>query len=308
MAEAMIGGMMANGVQPSDCTHVFDVNQERMDHYASRWPGVHGHTRAAECVEGADVVLLAVKPQNMAEALGEISCSLSASALVVSIAAGCPISMFAESLPTSSICRAMPNTPAMIGQGMSVWTCTPACSAEQRSQSRRLLGCFGDELFMVDERYLDMATALVGTGPAYVYMFMEAMVDTGVHMGFPREVAERLVTKTVEGSTAYLKASQAEGSSRGLVTALRNDVGRRRSSRRALHQPARVRAHSHDPRLAPVPCAQITSPGGTTAAAMYSADRGGFRTTIADSIWAAYRRSLELGGSDSNVGPGRARA
>jgi len=99
-------------------------------------------------------------------------------------------------------------------------------------------------------------------------MFMEAMIDTGVHMGFPREVSEKLVIKTVEGSTAYLKASGQH------VAALRND---------------------------------ITSPGGTTAAALYDFEKGGFRTTIADSIWAAYRRSLELGGKDSNVGPGRSK-
>ena len=97
-------------------------------------------------------------------------------------------------------------------------------------------------------------------------MFLEAMADTGVHMGFPRETAEKLVLKTAEGSIAYLKQSDKH------VAALRND---------------------------------ITSPGGTTAAAIYSSDRGGFRTTIADAIWAAYRRSLELGGKDSNVGPGR---
>ena len=122
--------------------------------------------------------------------------------------------------------------------------------------------------YVAEENYLDMATALVGSGPAYVFMFMEAMIDTGVQLGFPREVATKLVLQTVAGSTAYALESGAH------VATLRND---------------------------------ITSPGGTTAAALYSAERGGFRTTVSDSIWAAYRRSLELGGRDSNVGPGRAK-
>ena len=151
---------------------------------------------------------------------------------------------------------------------MTVWAATDGCSERQREQAKLLLGCFGDEMFVDDERYLDMATALVGSGPAYVYLLIEAWVDTGVHMGFPRDVSERLVLQTVQGSTSLLEQSDKH------VAALRND---------------------------------ITSPGGTTAAAIYSADQGGFRTTVADAIWAAYRRSLELGGKDSNVGPGRSR-
>ena len=259
---------MAAGLQPASDTHVFDVNQARMDLYTRRWPGIVTHTSASECVTDCDVVLLSVKPQHMAAVLTEVGPSLKSSALLVSIAAGCPISLFEQHAKSGAICRAMPNTPAMIGRGMTVWTTTRGCTEEQRDQAKRLLSCFGEELYVQDEQYLDAATALVGSGPAYVFLFMEAMVDTGVHMGFPREVAERLVLQTVEGSTAYLKSSNQH------VAKLRND---------------------------------ITSPGGTTAAAIYSADRGGLRTTIADSIWAAYRRSLELGGNDSRVGPGRSR-
>lgn len=198
MAEAMVGGMMSKGLQPASATHVFDTNSCRMDVYSKRW-GVETHASAADAVEQADLVLLSVKPQHMDTVLRDISGSLPSSALVVTIAAGCPISMFTEALPTAAVCRAMPNTPAMVGQGMSVWTDTAGCSDEQRAQARRMLGCFGDELHVSEESYLDMATALVGSGPAYIYMFMEAMIDTGVHMGFPRETAEKLVLKTVEG-------------------------------------------------------------------------------------------------------------
>jgi len=269
MAEAMVGGMMCGGLQPASDTHVYDTNEKRMSFYQERWPGLQTHTSAAACVENADLVLLAVKPQHMAGVLADISPAVPKSSLVVSIAAGCPISMFSKALPTQAVCRAMPNTPAMIGKGMSVWTSTPECTSEQRLMAQRLLACFGDELFVADEDYLDKATALVGSGPAYIFMFIEAMIDSGVHIGFPRETAEKLVVKTVEGSTAYLQASNKH------VASLRND---------------------------------ITSPGGTTAAAIYTSEKGGFRTTVADSIWAAYRRSLELGERDSNVGPGRSKA
>jgi hypothetical protein len=120
---------MAGQLQPPDDVHVFDKNNSRMALYCKRWPGMHSHKSAASCVEGADVVLLAVKPQHMAHALSDIAPALSSSALVVSIAAGCPISMFADALPTNSICRSMPNTPAMIGR----------CAIAARTWQSRLL-------------------------------------------------------------------------------------------------------------------------------------------------------------------------
>jgi pyrroline-5-carboxylate reductase len=269
MAEAICGGMMKGALLEPAALHIYDTNRGRVELFQQRWPGANTHESSSSAVAGADVVLLAVKPQQMASALALVRSTISPSALVVSIAAGCPISMFTEALPkVPAIVRSMPNTPAMIGQGMTVWAATDGCSERQREQAKLLLGCFGDEMFVDDERYLDMATALVGSGPAYVYLLIEAWVDTGVHMGFPRDVSERLVLQTVQGSTSLLEQSDKH------VAALRND---------------------------------ITSPGGTTAAAIYSADQGGFRTTVADAIWAAYRRSLELGGKDSNVGPGRSR-
>ena len=267
MAEAMVGGLMTTGLQPSKEISVFDTNLDRVDLFSNRF----GITAAADikaCVEDADLVLLAVKPQHMSGVLQSLSTSLPPKALAVSIAAGCTIDMFTTALPTKNIVRAMPNTPAVVGEGMTVWTATAECSEAQLDQARSLLSCFGSELRVADEQYLDMATALVGSGPAFTLLFMEAMIDTGVHMGFPRETAKQLVLQTVGGSVALTRHSKDH------IAQLRND---------------------------------ITSPGGTTAAAIYSSDQGGFRTTVADAIWAAYRRSLELGGQDSNVGPGRSK-
>jgi len=268
MAEAMVSGLMRGKLQPPGKLHLFDPNAQRIAGFQKLWPGVVAHEDASTAVETADLILLSVKPQHMSSVLDEIKGSVPSDALVVSIAAGIPISQFMEALPTPSVVRSMPNTPAMIGQGMTVWTATGGCSDAQREQARGLLSSFGEEHFVTDETYLDMATAVSGSGPAYTYLFLESMIDTGVHMGFPRDVAEKLVIQTVEGSVAYLKQSDKH------VAALRND---------------------------------ITSPGGTTAAAIYAANQGGFGTTVADTLWAAYRRSLELGGRDSRVGPGRSR-
>jgi pyrroline-5-carboxylate reductase len=150
----------------------------------------------------------------------------------------------------------MPNTPAQIGEGMTVWTAAEAVSEEQRGWAQSILGTLGRELYVADENYLDMATALSGTGPAYIFLLMEAMIDAGVHLGFPRYMAQELVLQTVLGSARYAMRSGQH------MAELRNGV---------------------------------TSPGGTTASALYELERGGLRTVLSDAIWAAYRRSAELG-------------
>ena len=191
-----------------------------------------------------DVLLLAVKPQHMADALDEVASSVTADTLVVSIAAGVTLGRLAHALPQAkSIVRTMPNTPAMIRQGMSVWCGTKAVSDSQKDLSKRLLRCFGEEHFVTDETSLDVATAIVGSGPAYTFMFIEAQIDTAVHMGespfcnrhlaacspvphsnhqfasgFPRDVAESLVLETVKGSANYFEASGTH------IARLRNDI------------------------------------------------------------------------------------
>ena len=150
----------------------------------------------------------------------------------------------------------MPNTPGQIGQGMTVWTATEAVDELGQQQAQAILGALGKEIYVGDEGYLDMATALSGTGPAYVFLFMEALIDAGVHMGFSRRVAQELVYQTIEGSVAIARADGAH------PTELRN---------------------------------QVTSPGGTTAAALYQLEKGGFRTVISKAVWAAYQRSKALG-------------
>eukprot|EP00899_Mesostigma_viride_P013374 jgi/Mesvir1/22037/Mv12269-RA.1 len=186
--------------------------------------------------------------------------------MLLSIVAGYPMGKFEAAFGASSIVRAMPNTPAMIQEAITVWTCSRDMPKERRAAASMLLGAFGDEVYVEDEKFLDMATALSGSGPAYIFLVMEAMVDAAVHMGFPRSLGQRLVLQTIYGSSKLAMAKNNH------LAELRND---------------------------------ITSPGGTTASAIYFLEKGCFRTVVSDAVWAAYRRALELGGNNSNVGPGR---
>jgi pyrroline-5-carboxylate reductase len=208
----------------------------------------------------ADVVVLSIKPQTLDRVLADLNGAIKPGTLVLSIMAGVPIKKIARGLQYDVIVRAMPNTPAKIGRGITVWTASPSVTQMQQEMARSILAALGDEIFMDEEIYLDMTTALSGTGPAYVFLFMEAMVDAGVHLGFPRRVAEQLVVETLRGSVEYFLNS---------------------SESRPLHL-ARMRN-------------EVTSPAGTTAAALYFLEKAGFRTAISRAIWAAFERSRELG-------------
>jgi pyrroline-5-carboxylate reductase len=260
MAEAMIAGLIRQQVAAPNSMVAGGPRLKRLEQLTEKY-GIRGTTDNRAAVTAADVVVLAVKPQRLDTVLGNLRDAISPAALVLSIVAGAPVEKIARALNHRAIIRAMPNTPAQIGEGITVWTASGA-SDEQREMGRRILTALGEEIFMEEEYYLDMATALSGTGPAYVFMFMEAMVDAGVHLGFPRRIAEQLVVQTTRGSVDfYLKHMQDNGSSVHLAH-LRN---------------------------------QVTSPGGTSAAALYYLEKAGFRTAISRAVWAAYERSQELG-------------
>jgi pyrroline-5-carboxylate reductase len=257
MAEAMIAGLIRRGVAPAGSMMCAGPNGARCEELGARY-GIRHSTDNAEAVSGADVVVLSVKPQRLDHVLGDLRGALEPSTLVLSIIAGATIDKIAHGLEHDVIVRSMPNTPAQIGEGITVWTAAPPVTDLQKGIAREILGAFGDEVFLEEERFLDMATALSGTGPAYVFLFMEAMVDAGVHLGFSRRVAEKLVAKTVRGSVDFYSDSEDP-----------------------VHL-ARLRN-------------QVTSPGGTSAAALYYLEKAGFRTAVSRAIWAAYERSRELG-------------
>lgn len=264
MAEAIIGGLLNKGLVTPDQIIAADPREERAHELTARY-AIHATTDNIEAAEAAEILVISVKPQVFGQVASVVHGHAEGCSMVLSILAGVKIETIAEGLGNPSVVRAMPNTPAQIGQGITVWTATPQVPEPQREQARLLLGALGEELFMEDEKYLDMATALSGTGPAYIFLFMEALIDAGVHMGFSRRDAERLVIQTMRGSVEYAAKS-------------------------GLH-PAQLRN-------------QVTSPGGTSAEAIYHMEKGGLRTVLARAVWAAFQRSIQLGsGEDRKFSP-----
>ncbi|MBZ0276825.1 MAG: pyrroline-5-carboxylate reductase [Anaerolineae bacterium] len=255
MGEAMISGLLSKQLIRAEQIIAADPHEERGRELAARY-GLRYTADNGEAAQAADILVLSVKPQVLPGVLPAVRRGAHSAALILSIIAGVKIRTIADGVANASVVRAMPNTPAQIGQGITVWTATPEVLEPQRKQAEVLLGALGEQLYMDDERYLDMATALSGTGPAYIFLFMEALIDAGVHMGFSRRDAERLVLQTIRGSVEYAAAS-------------------------GLH-PAQLRN-------------QVTSPGGTSAEAIYHLEKGGLRTVVSRAVWAAYQRSVTLG-------------
>lgn len=254
MAEAMIAGLLRQGLAKPENVTAAGPREERGAELTKKY-GIKATTDNSAAVSHADVVVLSVKPQRLTEVMKSLK-GIRADALVLSIIAGANIKKISNGLKHKAIVRSMPNTPGQIGEGITVWTASKEVSEEQSDMARKLLGALGAEVFVEDESYLDMATALSGSGPAYVFLFTEALIDAGVHMGFPRRIAEQLVLQTIKGSASFYEA--------------------------AGRHPATLRN-------------QVTSPGGTSAEALYYLEKAGFRTAISRAVWAAYQRSLELG-------------
>ena len=179
-----------------------------------------------------------------------------ADGLVISIVAGAKIETITRELGTDRVVRAMPNTPSQIGAGITAWTCGEAVGADERSRVRRLLGALGKELYVETENMIDMATSLSATGPTYIFMVMEALTDAGVHLGFSREIAKELVQETMLGSVKFAMES-----------------------------------HKHPAELRNM----VTSPGGTSAEAIYQMEKGTLRTVLSKAVYAAYKRAVDLG-------------
>lgn len=260
MCEAMIRGLLNNKL--IDPKHIIatDPHEQRGAELVERY-GLVFTTDNVKAAEVADVLVLSIKPQVMSVVLPGILGHVKHGALVLSIAAGVKIKRIAKGCGNPSVVRAMPNTPGQIGAGITVWAATPEVTEEQRLWTEAVLGALGETLYVDNEKFMDMATALNGSGPSYVFLLMEAMIDAGVHMGFSRQDSQKLVHQTMLGSIRYAMES-------------------------GVH-PAELRN-------------QVTSPGGTSAAALYHLEKGRIRTVISRAIWAAYERSVELGKDDDD--------
>ena len=254
MGSAMIGAAVERlGIATGQMV-ASDVDAARGAALRERY-GIQTTTANAAAVEGADLVVLAVKPQVLPAVLGDLGGQIPAQAAVLSIVAGATLGTLVEGLCHRAVIRAMPNTPAQIGAGMTVWIAAAETSAPQREQVQALLQAMGEEIEVHEEKYLDMATAVSGSGPAYVFLFMESMVEAAVYLGFSRPVARQLVLQTVTGAARYAAESGRD------LAELRN---------------------------------MVTSPGGTTAEALYAMERGRLRATVLEGIRAAYEKSQRL--------------
>jgi len=254
MGEAIIKSLLAKGeVKPGDIA-VSDVSQSRRDILKERH-GIETVADNREVVKGVEVVILAVKPQELSKVTGELKGLLSQQ-LVLSIAAGATLESLHQGLGHSCLVRAMPNMAAQIGEGMTVWTATDGVNQKQKEMAQSILAAMGKEIYVSGEKYIDMATALSGSGPAYVFLIIEALIDAGVHIGLPRDIAEKLVVQTMLGSTRAVEV-----------------MGK---------HPAELKN-------------MVTSPGGTTAEGLLQLEAGGLRSLLLQAVIAAYNKAKSLG-------------
>ncbi|HTG92932.1 MAG TPA: pyrroline-5-carboxylate reductase [Pyrinomonadaceae bacterium] len=267
MAEAIIAGLLRKQlVTPQQIVGSHPRNTRRdelqekfrvqmFEDNSDAIKAVHPTSAHPDCM-----VILAVKPQRLVGVLQELKGSTHKDQLVVSIVAGAKIATIAEELRHPAIVRTMPNTPAQIGEGITAWTPSAEVNPEQEKRVRAMLEALGKAVRVENERQIDMATALSATGPTYIFLVMEALVDAGVHLGFSRHVAQELVQQMILGSVLFARES-----------------------------------HKHPAELRNM----VTSPGGTSAEAIYQMEKGSLRTVLSKAVWAAYQRAEALGSKTS---------
>jgi len=255
MAGAMIGALLRKNELTPDQISTSDPSPEQQKIIKDKYGiSVTGDNR--EAVKSADLVILSVKPQVLPAVMSELKGKIPSGSLVFSIVAGMPIATIQRGLSHKAVIRSMPNTPAQISAGMTVWTGSDDVSESQRVEARVILEAMGKELYVEHEDSLNMATAVSGTGPTYVFLLAEALIDAAVHLGFSRRDARMIVLETLKGSVDFALQSDLH------LAQLRN---------------------------------MVTSPGGTSAEAIYQLEKGGMRTILSKAVWAAYQKSQLLG-------------
>jgi len=261
MGEAMVQGLLSKKLLSRESITVGEPREDRRRELKQRLR-INVTADNIGAARACKTLVFSLKPQDLDSVMADLKGSLLPNQMVMSIVAGARLGTLRKGLGHDAVVRIMPNTPAQIGEGMSVWTTTRNVTKTQLAQARTILQALGKELYVNDEKFLDMATAVSGTGPTYVFLVMEAMIDAAVHLGFPRHLAYQLVTETMRGSIIYAMKSE--------------------------RHPAELRN-------------LVTSPGGTSAAALYELEKGSLRTVLSKAIWAAYERSKSLGEERSEV-------
>jgi len=255
MAEAMIGGVLQKGLYPSQSIIASDIAPVRRDALTNKYRIETVAENCRACRE-AEMVVLAIKPQHLMAVMGDLHGQLSGDQLVLSVVAGARLSTLRQGLKHESIVRVMPNMPARIGQGISAWTATPEVNPSQREAARSILSALGEEVFLPSEDYIDMATAVSGSGPAYFFLVMEALEQAAIDAGLDPKQARLLTLETAFGAAKMA----LEGG----------------------EEPALLRKH-------------VTSPGGTTERAIETMEQSGIRAMFKQAVAAAAKRARELG-------------
>jgi pyrroline-5-carboxylate reductase len=256
MGEGIVQGLIGRSVVEPGDVRVCEVAAGRRAFLAERY-GINATGDLGDALADAHIIVLAVKPQDFEPLAHNLVHQLNARQVVVSIMAGVPIRTIHERLQHERIVRAMPNTPGATGAGFTVWTATADVPAADLERVEAVLGALGRSAYFADEKYLDMATAVSGSGPGFVMLMVEAMIDAAVLIGFKRDLATDMVLQTFAGSISWARAT-------------------------GLH-PAELRN-------------AVTSAGGTTAAGLQAMERAGVRAAIGDAVVAALERSRALGG------------
>jgi pyrroline-5-carboxylate reductase len=255
MAEVIIAGLLRQKLVGPEQIAGSHPRQARREEMHVKY-GVEMFESNREAVADTSIIVLAVKPQRLHVVLEELRGALVKEQLVVSIVTGAKIETIAEQLLHASVVRTMPNTPAQIGEGMTAWTPSSEVNEKQERQVCAMLDALGKSVRLENERQIDMATALSATGPTYIYLMMEALIDAGVHMGFSRHVAQDLVHQMILGAVLFAQET-----------------------------------HKHPAELRNM----VTSPGGTSAEAIYQMEKGSLRTVLSKAVWAAFQRAETLG-------------
>lgn len=257
MAEAILHGVLSGKLADPKDISVGEPVAERREYLTTQF-GVNADADNLKTAEQADLVVFAVKPQDLGSVMGQLKGHLSPQQAALSIVAGAKMDTLSNGLGHSSVVRVMPNTPAQIGAGMTLWTCSEGVDEARREMTKSVLGTIGQEIYVSDEKYMDMATALSASGPAYVFLFIEALIDAGVYVGMPRDMARTLALQTVYGSTKLVMET-------GMHPAALKDM--------------------------------VVSPGGTTAEALRVLEDQGVPAAIVSAVDAAYKKSIQLGQS-----------
>ena len=259
MGEAMISALLRHGIMAPDAIRAYDINPNRLAVIEKRY-SISTTSSVDSALSEYDVIVLAIKPQSLAGVFEAVRGLLREGQVVLSVVAGAKISAIRKGLVHDSVVRVMPNAPAQFGEGMSVWIASNTVSQAHKEVVQTILESMGKQILVSDEKYIDMATAISGSGPAYIFLIMESLIDAAVHIGLPRDLASELVLQTITGAAHMTRES-----------------GKHPAELKNL----------------------VTSPGGTTAAALLSLEEGRIRAILTQAIIAAYEKAQLLGGEKS---------